>query len=114
MIYSDITKSININNKFPNHLLPLNFDKNFKLFHSNKREPKVKALRYCYLNFYAKDCFDEFLISKINKWKTNSNLVLSENGSFYFKENLFQNSKILLNSIYQRKKKDYGILEKII
>ena len=112
VIYSDITESVNIYNKFPKYLLPLNFDKNFKLLHSNKREKKVEALRYCYLNFYAKDYFDEFLMSQINTWKTNLNLVQSENGSFYFKESLYQKLKNILCQIYQRK--DYGILEKIL
>ena len=44
-------------------------------------------------------------------WKTNSNLVQSENGSFFYKESLFQKLKNIVYQIYKRK--DYGMLENI-
>ena len=65
LIYSDITNSVNIYNKLPQNLLPLNFDKKYNFLHSNKREKKIEALRYCYLNYYASDCFDDFLKIKL-------------------------------------------------
>ena len=111
LVYSDITNSINIYNKMPKYLLPLNFDINFKLLHSNKREKKIEALRYCYLNFYAKNYFDQFLIHKINEWNKNSHLVVVENGKFFYKESLI---KKLKNLIYSKiDLKDIGYLEKI-
>ena len=64
----------------------------FKLLHSNKE--KIETLRYCYLNFYAKNYFDKFLIKKINEWNKNSNLVKNENGKFFYKESLIQIIKI--------------------
>ena len=111
LIYSDITESIDIYNKFPKYLLPLNFDKKYKFLHSNKRENKVQGIRYCYLDYYANNCFDEFLTDKINNWKINSNLIIKGNGTFFYKESYLQQLKNFFNSI--NNKKNYGNLEKI-
>lgn len=111
IIYSDLTESINIHKKFPKYLLPLNFDMKYKFLHSNKREKKVLAIRYCYLDYYANNCFDEFLTDKINNWKINSDLILKENGTFFYKEKYLQQLKNFLNLRINRK--NYGNLEKI-
>lgn len=111
LIYSDLTESININNKFPKYLLPLNFDKKFKFLHSNKRDHGILALRYCYLKHYATNCFDETINKEINKWKVTHKAISSENGNFFYEENYFQKFKNFLNSL---PKKNFGTLEKII
>ena len=110
-IYSDITQSVNMHNKIPKYLLPLNFDKKFKFLHSNKREKKIEALRYCYLNHYASNYFDKFINNEIIKWKTNEKSVSNIDGNFFYKESLYQKIKNFLNSL--NNKKNFGILEKI-
>jgi hypothetical protein len=108
-IYSDLSKSVGINGKPSNYLLPLNFDVNFKLLHSNKREKIIEVLRYKYLNYYAKNYFDEFIYNQIKIWNNNNN-VLGNKGIFFYKENLINKIK---NILLKKQSRNWGYLESI-
>ena len=110
LIYSDLTKSIGINGRLSNYLLPLNFDVNFKLLHSNKREKMIEPLRYEYLNYYAKNYFDQFIYNQIKTWKKNNCKVLGNKGIYFYKENLIKKIK---RHLYNKQSRNWGFLETI-
>lgn len=112
-IYSDINQSVDTYNQYPRYLHPLNFDKQFRLLHSNKNEKKNEPIRYSYLNYYAPNYFDDFIMGKINEWQYNIKLVSNNDGNFFYKESLLQKIKKFLKHS-KRKKKDWGFLENIV